>query len=305
MYGAYGQLGQGEKRGAQEGEWDMSVTKMHRGENGESWTCPKCNNVNYEGRTVCNMRSCKAVKPGMPEPSPAEPWICPGCGNENYATRVFCNLRKCQQARPGATFQEIQAAMQQGNARPGVKPTTKPTMMMQMNSRATEEGSWQCASCGNVNFPGRTHCNSTRCGRPREEVDAGGMGAYAAPPNFQQYGAPPNQGANNSVPPDGAWVCIACQNVNFPTRMVCNGKTCGRPRSETDGGPPTPGMPVNAPPRVHRANGAPMSPGMQPMGGGAPGGAPEGSWICPSCQNVNFPTRFTCNKRGCALPRPS
>merc|ERR1712192_39516 len=30
---------------------------------------------------------------------------------------------------------------------------------------------------------------------------------------------------------------------------------------------------------------------------------PEGSWICLSCHNVNFPNRDICNKRVCARPR--
>lgn len=30
---------------------------------------------------------------------------------------------------------------------------------------------------------------------------------------------------------------------------------------------------------------------------------PEGSWMCPFCQNVNWPRRTVCNKRGCSMPR--
>lgn len=30
---------------------------------------------------------------------------------------------------------------------------------------------------------------------------------------------------------------------------------------------------------------------------------PEGSWMCPFCQNVNWPKRTTCNKDGCHMPK--
>ncbi|CAK0890112.1 unnamed protein product [Prorocentrum cordatum] len=80
-------------------------------------------------------------------------------------------------------------------------------------------------------------------------------------------------------PPEGSWVCAACQNVNFPTRSTCNARACGRPRAEVDGGPPP--------------------------AAGAAAAAPEGSWTCPSCGNVNFPTRAACNRRACGLPRPA
>jgi len=30
---------------------------------------------------------------------------------------------------------------------------------------------------------------------------------------------------------------------------------------------------------------------------------PEGSWICPFCNNVNWPKRTTCNKEGCHMPK--
>lgn len=33
-------------------------------------------------------------------------------------------------------------------------------------------------------------------------------------------------------------------------------------------------------------------------------GAPEGSWICPDCGNLNFPLRDTCNTRTCKAARP-
>merc|ERR1719469_1448002 len=55
-----------------------------------AWACDKCGNVNFKGRTFCNMRKCGA--PG--------PWTCLACGNENYAGRESCNRRTCNQPRP-------------------------------------------------------------------------------------------------------------------------------------------------------------------------------------------------------------
>jgi len=286
----HGELGfmnqdQGEKRAPSQA-CDTSAPKAMRIESEESWACAKCSNVNFAGRTVCNMRFCKALKPGTPEPPEALPWICPGCGNENYATRVFCNLRKCQQARPGATFQEIQQAMRQGGAS---QPSSRP----QPSITADTVGSWHCGGCGTVNFPGRTHCRLIKCGCPRQEVDAGQVGAFSAAAG--QVGAfgsgfyppAPSNPPTGQAPPDGAWVCIACQNINFPTRTSCNGKTCGMPRCEIDGGPPAQGALTN------NLNPLPVI-----------SSAPEGSWICSCCQNENYPHRSTCNKRGCGLPKP-
>ena len=34
------------------------------------------------------------------------------------------------------------------------------------------------------------------------------------------------------------------------------------------------------------------------------GGAPEGSWVCTDCGNLNYPLRETCNTRTCKATRP-
>lgn len=38
---------------------------------------------------------------------------------------------------------------------------------------------------------------------------------------------------------------------------------------------------------------------------GGPDGGSEGDWKCPSCGNVNFAFRVTCNMRDCSEPRPA
>merc|ERR1719440_2710802 len=47
--------------------------------------------------------------------------------------------------------------------------------------------------------------------------------------------------------PEGSWICIECQNVNYETRMVCNGKNCKKPRELVDGGPAPAGTNANRP----------------------------------------------------------
>jgi len=83
--------------------------------------------------------------------------------------------------------------------------------------------------------------------------------------------------------PDGSWVCLSCQNTNFPQRTTCNAKNCGRQRHEVDGGPPQA-----------------QAVDIRPQGRGSD---PPGSWGCHACGNVNWPQRTTCNKKGCGLPR--
>ncbi|CAL5398389.1 unnamed protein product [Camellia sinensis] len=73
------------------------------------WTCPKCGNVNFSFRTVCNMRKCNTPKPGpqavksdsnskhkMPDGS----WKCEKCNNINYPFRTKCNRQNCGADKP-------------------------------------------------------------------------------------------------------------------------------------------------------------------------------------------------------------
>ncbi|KAL3511446.1 hypothetical protein ACH5RR_030847 [Cinchona calisaya] len=73
------------------------------------WACPKCGNLNFSFRTVCNMRKCdtpkpgsqgakpgKSTKPDMPEGS----WKCEKCNNINYPFRTKCNRQNCGADKP-------------------------------------------------------------------------------------------------------------------------------------------------------------------------------------------------------------
>eukprot|EP00928_Gymnodinium_smaydae_P015191 TRINITY_DN1556_c0_g1_i1.p2 TRINITY_DN1556_c0_g1~~TRINITY_DN1556_c0_g1_i1.p2 ORF type:complete len:355 (-),score=63.45 TRINITY_DN1556_c0_g1_i1:122-1078(-) len=290
------------------------------GVDGDSWTCSKCNNLNYGSRIVCNMRNCGAPRDDVP-------WICPGCGNENRATRVFCNMRKCQMARPGLTAPALRQAQLQAE-REGMNVGGVPG---QPDPKLAEPGAWRCV-CGNMNYAGRAVCNSRKCGKPAPAnalaaaarggavFAAAPAGVYGTPAAFQGYstnaanasisailaaqqrfGGVPSQ-APGQVPvgrvaaaqqpiPEGSWRCSACGNVNFPTRTSCNAKNCGQPRSLVDGGSVQAG-----PPRV-------SAPAPAPRGQQQQQTPPEGSWVCRHCSNVNWPTRTSCNRRACGQPR--
>lgn len=245
------------------------AAKAPRSDEG-NWTCTKCGNSNYANRLFCNMRKCGA-------PKTEEPWICPGCGNENFPNRMFCNMRKCQLARPGLTAQTIKQ-VQVGKVPPTLGGagmlSAPPSPFSTGATLAQAPGSWTCSACNNVNYPGRTHCNSRKCGKPRTAQDTSvpvtgmgmGMPMLAAPMVRQTQAAP-----------EGSWMCTSCQNINWPTRTQCNARNCGQPRSAVDGGYPA------------SANAS---------------AAPPGSWVCNLCNNVNWPTREACNKKGCENPRP-
>ncbi|XP_022776330.1 ranBP2-type zinc finger protein At1g67325-like isoform X2 [Durio zibethinus] len=73
------------------------------------WTCPKCGNINFSFRTVCNMRKCNTPKPGSQAPKsdknlkqkmPEGSWKCEKCSNINYPFRTKCNRQNCGADKP-------------------------------------------------------------------------------------------------------------------------------------------------------------------------------------------------------------
>mmetsp|Transcript_66887 Transcript_66887/g.160140 ORF Transcript_66887/g.160140 Transcript_66887/m.160140 type:complete len:224 (+) Transcript_66887:119-790(+) len=201
--------------------------KMQNQQDGDNWVCQKCGNLNYPTRTHCNMRKCGAPRDagGGQAEAPQESWICPGCGNENRPHRLFCNMRNCQMAKPGLTAKDLQRSPQ-AVISAGVPPPV----------------------------PGRPPV--LPMGRPPM--------AHQPMVNHANMPSPaPLQG--KAPPPKGSWKCIACGNINFPERTVCNSHKCGKPRSEAE--------------------------------------HPAGSWTCPSCGNVNWPNRLVCNGSKCSQAR--
>lgn len=280
----------------------MAKTEMDQ--NGRpGWTCDKCGNFNFEGREYCNRRACQA--PG--------PWTCQSCGNQNYAQRMVCNRRGCSLPRPAspnggggppASAGGIQDVLKILGGNPAIAAQLQAAGVDLHSLAAPQgggggapaaavgskypEGSWRCINCQNVNFPGRTTCNAKNCGMDRSQCDGGLVSGGG--------GGGGGGGARQpSTYPEGSWQCMACNNVNFPTRTTCNAKNCGMDRSQCDGGPPPAGAVNMSSPQVPMLGG-----GSAPAGGG---GHPEGSWVCMSCKNVNFPGRTTCNARNCGMER--
>ncbi|TYG80031.1 hypothetical protein E1A91_D02G176800v1 [Gossypium mustelinum] len=75
----------------------------------DDWTCPKCGNINFSFRTVCNMRKCNTPKPGSQTPKsdksskqkmPEGSWKCEKCSNINYPFRTKCNRQNCGTEKP-------------------------------------------------------------------------------------------------------------------------------------------------------------------------------------------------------------
>jgi hypothetical protein len=78
------------------------------------WSCPKCGNVNFSFRTVCNMRKCNTPKPGLQQQQqqaskpgksskgemPEGSWKCEKCNNINYPFRTKCNRQNCGAEKP-------------------------------------------------------------------------------------------------------------------------------------------------------------------------------------------------------------
>lgn len=276
---------------------DQGPMKAFRGPNDDAdqWTCTKCGNLNYGSRLVCNMRKCGA-------PKTEEPWVCPGCGNENRAHRLFCNLRSCQLARPGLTAPAMRQA-EAGGRRGGGDGFGggggygggggfggKGGGPGHIDERAAAPGAWRCPDCGNQNYPGRTHCNSRSCGRP-------------APSGFSFNGGGEGGGKGSGpkvidprMAEPGSWLCPACGNSNYPGRTHCNRRSCGQPA------PPGVAGYARAPAQDFSGFVGGFGTASQPKGGGKQQ-APEGSWICTACNNVNYPTRTTCNSTSCGKPR--
>lgn len=230
-----------------------AMGEAHRGgapAPGEGWTCDKCGNQNYDNRMYCNKRSCGA--PG--------PWTCPLCQNKNFANRMSCNMKRCGAARPPPPPNVGPLAA--GLGMPAMGPQNRGAPASQV---AQAIALLQAAGVANV--PG--------VAEGIQKIVASGVVAAAAIPNFAHQ---PNRGNPNTEVQEGSWVCVECGNINFPQRSTCNGRSCGKPRSEVDGGPPTPG--------------ADSKTRLKP-----------GSWVCGACQNINWPDRETCGMRKCQMPR--
>lgn len=200
-------------------------------------------------------------------------WSCAKCGNMNFPNREFCNMRKC-------------------------------------GAPKTADEPWVCPGCGNENHGNRLFCNMRKCQLARPGLRASNLqqhgvqlGPVVQPVQHQGKGplmtggkGAHNQPATSGGPP-GSWTC-ACGNLNWPLRVVCNARNCGRPMPAHGKGAMAMAMPMAMPRAM------PMSmPVTQGKGGGSGAANPEGSWSCLGCGNVNWPDRQSCNGKTCGQPR--
>lgn len=88
---------------------DMSQKKGADNTRDNDWACPKCGNINFSFRTVCNMRKCNTPKPGSQgskndksskQKTPEGSWKCEKCNNINYPFRTKCNRQNCGADKP-------------------------------------------------------------------------------------------------------------------------------------------------------------------------------------------------------------
>lgn len=91
----------GDKRGREWSDGAATGSGSAPQRNGD-WVCPKCNNLNFSSREVCNMRNCEEAKPAMHNGQVLREgeWVCPKCENVNFATRMVCNMRTCAFPKP-------------------------------------------------------------------------------------------------------------------------------------------------------------------------------------------------------------
>ncbi|KAM7269695.1 hypothetical protein ACFE04_025192 [Oxalis oulophora] len=91
---------------------DMSQKKGQDSARDNDWACPKCGNINFSFRTVCNMRKCNTPKPGSQsikidknpkQKMPDGSWKCEKCNNINYPFRTKCNRQNCGADKPDET----------------------------------------------------------------------------------------------------------------------------------------------------------------------------------------------------------
>ncbi|CAM8881883.1 unnamed protein product [Rhodiola kirilowii] len=84
------------------------------------WTCPKCGNVNFSFRPVCNMRKCNTARPGSqpakPDKNPKQKmpdgsWKCDQCNNINYPFRTKCNRQNCGADKPSGSSESASPAL--------------------------------------------------------------------------------------------------------------------------------------------------------------------------------------------------
>eukprot|EP01062_Namystynia_karyoxenos_P066647 TRINITY_DN60556_c0_g1_i1.p1 TRINITY_DN60556_c0_g1~~TRINITY_DN60556_c0_g1_i1.p1 ORF type:complete len:367 (+),score=80.58 TRINITY_DN60556_c0_g1_i1:99-1103(+) len=256
-----------------------------------SWQCMQCGNLNRSHRTQCNMRKCQAPRPDMAvagfAPPPAvhgghpgiapqpNDWQCPNCGNRNRSHRERCNMRNCQALRPGLDESQASQQLLPTSPEPGVA------------AAPNEPKDWVCPQCGNTNFGHRMVCNMRMCGAPRP--------SDSSPPGMQVPQGLPVVSLSSGPDAGQNWTCHKCGNSNYPSRTVCNMRTCKEPR-------PMPGMSQRYSPYQVPASGGAMG-AVAGRGAGRMAGGVQGTAAAPPTAGGRATTEV-CNLPPTVKPLP-
>uniref|UniRef100_A0A9I9D1X2 RanBP2-type domain-containing protein n=1 Tax=Cucumis melo TaxID=3656 RepID=A0A9I9D1X2_CUCME len=103
---------------------EMSQKKGADTTRDNDWACPKCGNINFSFRTVCNMRKCNTPKPGSQaskndksskQKTPEGSWKCEKCNNINYPFRTKCNRQNCGADKPAESEKSPSPAQEEND----------------------------------------------------------------------------------------------------------------------------------------------------------------------------------------------
>nr|XP_023927199.1 ranBP2-type zinc finger protein At1g67325-like [Quercus suber] len=177
--------------------------------NDGDWTCPKCGNVNFGFRVVCNRGKCGAPRPPVTPSAPISPYNAPppfyygGVGapplpyglSGRYGSPVphsglhydyglpsgahgpYGHLPTFPPGgyggmpySPGPAVNGYGFGFQRPPWAGGVLPDNPASRKRRGGPDGVHEGDWVCPKCENVNFAFRTTCNIKKCGAPRPSV---------------------------------------------------------------------------------------------------------------------------------------
>ncbi|XP_051216123.1 ranBP2-type zinc finger protein At1g67325 isoform X2 [Lolium perenne] len=206
-------------------------------------------------------------------------WSCHQCGNVNFSFRNACNRGSCGAPRPS--------------------PSPSPRMMPAPAGGGYDRSPLFYGSAGAP--PPHMPNGSASYGSPYPQIGLRyGYGPPVGPPGsyglISSYGQPGPMGG----PMGGMGYAHGPELGRYGPELGRYGPDLGRYNYGFRGSP----MPVSSP----------WSGGALPENNdttasrkrrGGPDGLSEGDWECPTCKNVNFAFRNTCNMKKCGAPRPT
>ncbi|GJP29643.1 hypothetical protein CLOM_g19278 [Closterium sp. NIES-68] len=276
---------------------------------GGDWTCPACGNVNFSFRASCNMRKCGAPKPA-PGPSLLQP-LPQYAPAPSAGTAGAMAVDASAPMAPMHVMQPLQS-MQSMQSMHGMAPLPQPYMPAMppahfasyppMASPSPLYGGGPASMpppydpSAHLPPPYMPPAMPYMPMAPVHSFPPFAMDPYRPlpPAGMQRYDGGGGDGRKRRGGPEGGgegdWVCGKCGNTNFAFRTHCNMRKCNEPKPAA--------APLPPPLYLHPVAPTPLPPRVQPA-------APEGSWACSECGNVNYPFRSHCNRRHCGHPRPT